>query len=141
MKLSKYLMQQKFLIAFALICIASSKLVAHGQVASGFACCPDTYIFDERTLSCVCPASTPYVDASGKCVSCNAPSYWDSQQNACLTCPSNTVYDKAQNKCNCPSTLPYVDASGKCVACAAPGFWNPNTLTCLRCGAGFVADT
>ena len=72
-----YLMQSKtLLIALLLVALSQTKLVLHEQVASGFACCPDTYIFDETTLTCVCPKTASLVDANNRCVSCNAPSYW-----------------------------------------------------------------
>lgn len=127
-ELSIYLMRsQQILVAILLIALTQTKLIDHEQVASGFACCPETYVFDEATLSCVCPSHLPYVNAQNACVSCNAPNYWNAEQKACLSCPANTVYDKVKGSCLCPASLPYVDANGNCVSCPAPAFWNPNT--------------
>ena len=94
------------LLAFVLLALAQGKLVHHDQVKSGFACCPDTYIFEEKTLSCVCPANAAFVDANGRCVSCVSPSYWDVASKQCLTCPASTIYDAKVNKCVCPASSP-----------------------------------
>ena len=86
----------RLLLALLLVAATQTRRVDHEQVASGFACCPDSYIFDENTLSCVCPKTASFVDANGKCVSCNSPSYWNEDQLACLSCPASTVYDKVK---------------------------------------------
>ena len=81
------------LIAITLLVAIQTKLIPqqeHEQ-GTGFACCPDTYVFNPTTLSCVCPATLPFVDASGRCINCNAGSYYDENQKACATCPANTT--------------------------------------------------
>jgi hypothetical protein len=63
--------------------------------------CSNGLIFDEASFSCVCPASSPYVDANGRCVACNAPNYWNVNSKACLSCAKDTHWDPSTGKCEC----------------------------------------
>ena len=80
---------QKALILLALLQIIFSMNLIHeskqnhNDQSSGFICCPDTYIFDDDTLSCICPQSTPFIDVSGKCIACAHPNYFDNTTSTC----------------------------------------------------------
>ena len=63
-------------ILFA-ITVNSLKVHQHTAYDASFICCPDSYVFDSDTLSCVCPPSTPHIDAAGRCVACNSTSFWN----------------------------------------------------------------
>ena len=58
------------------------------------ACCPEGYIFDTRTLSCVCPANLPHKDAGGNCVSCHYPGIWIENDKHCLICDKGRIPNK-----------------------------------------------
>lgn len=62
------------LIATTVSCL---KVYQHTTYDASFICCPDGYVFNSETLSCVCPPSTPYIDAAGRCVACNSNSSWN----------------------------------------------------------------
>lgn len=80
---------QKIIIFLTLLQILSSKALIHsadssqGPSASGFICCPDTYIFDDNTLSCICPKNTPFVDITGSCIACPLPNYFNNVTQTC----------------------------------------------------------
>lgn len=40
-------------------------------------CCPNGMILETATLRCICPTITPYLDATGKCIPCDAPKSWN----------------------------------------------------------------
>lgn len=71
----------KIVLLIILAFISTSKMLLHHQdthqsLSTTFVCCPDTYVFDDSTLSCICPPASPYVDASGRCIPCNSPGYF-----------------------------------------------------------------
>lgn len=49
-------------------------------------CCPQSYVYDQDTLRCVCPATASHVANDGTCVACNAPAKWDNTTNTCQKC-------------------------------------------------------
>ena len=100
------------LIVLTLLVAIQTKIISEDQhtQASGFACCPDTYVFDTTTLSCVCPTTLPFVDASGRCITCTNGAYFDESSKQCATCPTNTIYNPTNKTCNCPANLNYVNS-------------------------------
>lgn len=98
----------KIIIVVALIQILSSKGVTHSEGTENkdspntFICCPDTYIFDDKTLSCVCPTSTPFIDITGTCIACPPPRYFNNVSLTCQECPNIKIFNKAKQQCECP---------------------------------------
>jgi hypothetical protein len=114
-------------------------------------CCPKTYVYDEDTLRCLCPNNTPYLSASGTCVSCNAPAKWDNGTLTCqkcrkdqsedangnCLCPKVTPYDNGTARTPCPDDLPIWNGK-KCVACPPNTHYDINSKTCTVCPEGLV---
>jgi hypothetical protein len=82
--------------------IQHSMVLTHTPTTTNFVCCPDTYVFDDETLACVCPSTSPFVDISGKCVSCPPPKFFDNSTKICIACPNIKVYDETLQACVCP---------------------------------------
>lgn len=95
-----------FLIA---LIVCSSAITINHEVenheVSDFACCPSTFVFDEATLSCVCPTTAPYINTHGVCISCAAPNHWDDTSKTCISCPKLQTYDLNVKQCICISKL------------------------------------
>lgn len=73
----------------------------HLQLLDNYYCCPDTYVFDVLTETCICPPRAQYVDLAGRCVACESPQYWNDQKKQCISskshqqhCPSGFIYDE-----------------------------------------------
>jgi hypothetical protein len=129
--------------AFVLLLLASS---ATALTIGPLACCPTTYVFDQDSLTCVCPSNTPHVSANGSCIACNSPATWDSVNQICQACSAGQVQN-ASGVCVCPKTTPYFNGkictvcptnlpvwNGKtCVACPATTFFDINLKTCTIC--------
>lgn len=98
----------KICLFTALLILSTAKILAHESdtihqtTDAKFICCPDTYVFDDDTLACVCPKESPFVDIAGKCISCPSPGYFDNGTKTCQQCPDIKVYDFNQKACVCP---------------------------------------
>ncbi len=95
-------------ILLVLIFTGVNCLIVHQHTTydASFICCPDGYVFNSDTLSCVCPPSTPYIDAAGRCVACD--SVWNNSTLKCINCISPAIYNSTTNSCSCPETLPFL---------------------------------
>jgi hypothetical protein len=114
-------------------------------------CCPESFIYDEDTLRCVCPPNAPYVAGNGLCISCNAPSKWDEKTGTCQKCRADQSEDASGN-CVCPKAIPYNNGTActpcpddlpiwngkKCVACPAITHYDYDSKTCTVCPEGMV---
>lgn len=56
--------------------------------------CTNGKVWNNVSLSCVCPADKPYADLSGQCVACPAPLFWVAKLSRCMTCPEGFQSDK-----------------------------------------------
>lgn len=98
----------KICLFTALLILSSAKILAHESDSihqttdAKFICCPDSYVFDDDTLACVCPKESPFVDITGRCISCTSPGYFDNGTKTCQQCPDIKVYDFKQQACVCP---------------------------------------
>lgn len=93
-------------------------------------CCPKSYVFDPKTLSCVCPADLPYLTLDSVCVACNSPAVWNPTTKQCFTCGQGLILNSTTLTCMCPAATPYYAKNGSCVACPRPNFWNCETKSC-----------
>jgi hypothetical protein len=114
-------------------------------------CCPETYIYDRDTLTCVCPKTTPYLNAGGRCVACAAPARWDLPTRTCqhcradqteqldgtCLCPHDTPFNNGTACAPCPDDLPVWNGK-KCVACPVNTHFDYNSKTCTVCPEGLV---
>jgi hypothetical protein len=126
------MIKSSLLLAVCLLTV-SAHLLSHQQSEATFICCPDTYVFDDDTLACICPHETPHVHVSGRCVACNATENWSDLTKSCEVCSGGSVWDKVKQSCECPSATPLLTADGSCVACEAPKFWNCKSKKCMSC--------
>lgn len=79
----------------------------------------------------------PY-DNGVQCISCSAPSYWDSNKKACLQCDDGLVYNDATKVCQpCPLSAP-IEWQGKCIACPNNTHYDQYTKVCYECGIGQI---
>lgn len=115
-----------------------------------FGCCPETYVYDEDTLRCVCPTITPYRSANGRCIACVSPARWDEPTLTCYKCridqtendngnclcPKATPFDNGKTCAECPENLPVWNGY-KCVACPAATHFDYDSKTCTVCPEGF----
>lgn len=143
-------MKITLVFAFLLVLLYGMKL--NHLETSYRTCCPDTYVLEPVQLRCICPPERPYVTADNKCVSCQAPGFWDSTDRTCKACPTNSWWDEklsncvgcpsgfiAINKsCVCPTATPYLDSNNKCVSCNRPSWWDAATRTCISCPNNFI---
>jgi len=122
-------------LTLLLLCIlVLNKTLNHNQQSSSaFVCCPDTYVWDHATLSCICPADKPMINSIGQCEACPKNAHWHPARGECIVCPSTAIYEPVSGNCSCPATLPYQDANKNCVKCDSPNFWNCKTLSCNKC--------
>jgi hypothetical protein len=94
------------------------------------------------------------MDATGNCVSCNPPKFWDATSLSCLDCTSGncmgcppTFYPRLNPSgtsgsafiCGCPEDSPYISAINTCMSC--PINWNPTDKTCNGCDHSFTYDS
>lgn len=104
-------------------------------------------VLNATTKTCVCDTATPYFTGYA-CISCFAPSYWNSSSSSCQTCDmSNQFYyspDRASclqcppsapisiglTCANCNQTSYYDASSGKCIACPNNKLYSPVTQRC-----------
>jgi hypothetical protein len=115
-------------------------------------CCPETYIFDEDTLLCVCPLNTPYISNAGRCIACLAPATWDNNTKTCQKCRNDQTEDAVGNcLCSdkttpfdngrictvCPDGLPIWNGH-KCVACPPNTEYDVKSKTCTVCPPGLA---
>jgi hypothetical protein len=123
-----------FTLAILLICSTASAVSNDHQTSSAtFICCPEGYVFDDDTLSCVCPKDKPFINVAGQCVACPAPSGWNQLTKTCIRCISPATYNPKTASCECPKERPHLAADGSCVSCPAPKFWNCKTQKCTSC--------
>lgn len=132
-------------ILFVLFAVTLSLKVAN------LPCCPESYIFDEDTMRCVCPLNAPYVSNDGRCIACNAPATWDPNTNTCqkcrsgqtedqngnCLCPRETPFDNGRACTECPYELPIWNGK-KCVACPPNTNYDVKSKTCTVCPEGLV---
>lgn len=52
-------MNSKTLIVLLVLAVASQAKMLHNQDDAALICCLDTYVFDDDSLTCVCPPQTP----------------------------------------------------------------------------------
>jgi len=119
--------------------------LVHSLTVGSLNCCPDTYVFDRDTLTCLCP-SEQYTTSSGQCVACNSPYKWDVASLTCVHCPAGQTED-ASGVCICPRDTPYFNGTActacplnlpiwngkKCVACPASTHYDIASKTCTVC--------
>lgn len=124
---------------------------AYSLKVGTLSCCPETYVYDEDTLRCVCPLNAPYVSNSGRCIACNAPATWDKATSTCqkcradqsedaegnCLCPKQTPYDNGKKCDACPYDLPIWNGK-KCVACPPSTHFDLDSKTCTVCPEGLV---
>ena len=129
-------------VAVLLACTAAFRL-------GSLSCCPKSYVFDRDTLRCVCPPSAQYRDASGQCIACNAPSWWDENALVCHKCPKGQS-ENSKGVCVCPWETPSWNGSvcsacpedkpvwngHTCVACPANTHFSASAKTCIVCPPG-----
>ena len=65
-----------------------SAIDAHAAVAADSSACPESYIYDSRSATCVCPADS-YSDIQGRCQPCPPPGVWNTETLQCIECPEN----------------------------------------------------
>jgi hypothetical protein len=135
----------KVTILIVLVAVAASLRVGT------LSCCPETYVYDEDTLRCVCPVSAPYISNTGRCIACNAPATWDNSTKTCQKCRADQSED-ANGNCVCPKATPYDNGKicdvcpddlpiwngYKCVACPPATNYDVNSKTCTVCPEGLV---
>ena len=127
------------------------------------------YNFDAKV--CLCPQAQPFEDASGNCISCLLPRYYNKATKTCDTCPSGSYYDLTRATCvMCSPETPLSTGLGcygcnngfiynqtskscqcpaekpftdglSCYSCFFPNFWNTFTLKCESCSNNTVFDT
>lgn len=88
---------------------------AYTLTIGSLSCCPETYVYDEYTLTCVCPPTRPFVTSNGQCVDCSAPKRWDNQTLTCQACRVGQT-ETASGTCQCPRDNPFDDGRN-CVPC------------------------
>lgn len=104
-------------------------------------------IQNATTKACTCAPATPYFTGSA-CISCFAPSYWNSSTKSCNTCDMSRQFYFAPDRgtcVQCPITSPisfglgcgncnqtsYYDATlAKCIACPNNRLYNPVSQKC-----------
>lgn len=126
---------------------------AYSLKVGTLSCCPETYVYDEDTLRCVCPLNAPYVTNAGRCVACSAPATWDKVNKICqkcrsdqsedsngnCICPRATPYDNGKFCDECPEDLPIWNGK-KCVACPPNTHYDIGSKTCTVCPEGLEYD-
>ena len=137
-------MNKVALVALLLALAASLRI-------GSLSCCPTTYVYDEDTLTCVCPFNAAYKTADGRCVACSAPARWDNQTLTCEKCRKDQTEDE-KGECVCPKTLPFNNGTAcapcpyelpiwngyKCVACPPATNYDVNSKTCTVCPEGLI---
>ena len=131
-------------VALLVACVSS---IRYGELS----CCPKGHVYDRTTLRCVCPLSAPYKDASGACIACNAPSWWDADNYVCHKCPKGQ-HENSKGVCVCPYDTPSWNGhvcsacpenkpvwnGHTCVACPAGTNFSASAKTCIVCPEGLV---
>lgn len=134
-------------IALLLVLLAAANCLKIGTLA----CCPETYVYDEDSMRCVCPPTASHLTYDGRCVACNAPSTWDNNTLTCqkcradqsedangnCVCPKDTPYDDGKKCAECPYELPIWNGK-KCVACPPNTNYDVKSKTCTVCPEGLV---
>jgi hypothetical protein len=122
-------------ISFAIFALLITAVLAkpedpNAKYEGGFSCCPDTYVYDNDTLSCICPPATPYINLTGQCTACKTPFYWNNSSSLCLACPLNQIYNSSSGICQCAAIDKFLNIDGTCISCPYPNFWDVNTSQC-----------
>ncbi len=62
-------LQKTFVLVVILLATSRALKLTHEQCSCAN-CCPNGMVLETVTLRCICPHATPYLDATGRCVTC-----------------------------------------------------------------------
>nr|BAJ98552.1 predicted protein [Hordeum vulgare subsp. vulgare] len=113
-------MQNLIILGLSLVIVHSITLrhdcgQAHMQPLF-FECCPTPFIYDDATLSCICPPDTPLLSPNNTCSICPSDTHWDQQSASCVGCKGGRVYNRDLEVCMCPPQH-VLNKAGECITC------------------------
>lgn len=68
---------KKEIILIVVLAVAAQALKVTHQQCTCSNCCPTGMILESVSLRCICPITTPYLGATGKCIACDSPKSWN----------------------------------------------------------------
>jgi hypothetical protein len=84
--------------------------------------CPEGFILNEDSMSCVCPKERQYLTMNNTCISCKT--MWLVKERICVTCDEDKVWNETRKSCICKSENPILTENNKCVKCENGTIWS-----------------